>query len=73
MSKLLTSEELAEALSVHRNTVMNWFQAAMIPAAIHEGKTLRFDLADVRRALAKRATQKQRTKRAESVTTTPTY
>jgi excisionase family DNA binding protein len=53
--KLLTSDELAEALSVHRNTVMNWLASGAIPAAIREGKTLRFDLLAVKRSLAKRA------------------
>lgn len=53
--RLLTSDELAEALAVHRNTVMNWLSSGVIPAAIREGKTLRFDLAAVKRALAKRA------------------
>jgi excisionase family DNA binding protein len=53
--RLLTSDELAEALSVHRNTVMNWLRDGVIPAAIREGKTLRFDLPAVKRALAKRA------------------
>jgi len=53
--KLLTSDEVAEALSVHRNTVMNWLRDGVIPAAIREGKTLRFDLLAVKRSLAKRA------------------
>jgi predicted site-specific integrase-resolvase len=34
---------------------MNWLRDGVIPAAIREGKTLRFDLPAVKRALAKRA------------------
>jgi excisionase family DNA binding protein len=61
--RLLTSDELAEALSVHRNTVMNWLRDGVIPAAIREGKTLRFDLLAVKRSLAKRAAKASPAKR----------
>jgi excisionase family DNA binding protein len=53
--RLLTSEELAEALNVSLRTVKSWLAGGVIPAAIREGKTLRFDLPAVKRALAKRA------------------
>lgn len=53
--RLLTSDELAEHLGVHRNTVMNWQRDGVIPAAIREGRTLRFDFSAVKKALAKRA------------------
>jgi excisionase family DNA binding protein len=61
--RLMTSDELAEALSVHRNTVMNWLRDGVIPAAIREGKTLRFDLLAVKRSLAKRAAKASPAKR----------
>lgn len=53
--RLLTTDELAESLSVSPRTVKNWLAAGMIPAAIREGQILRFDLPVVKRALAKRA------------------
>jgi excisionase family DNA binding protein len=53
--KLLTSDELAEALQVCKRTVKTWLSDGVIPAAIREGQVLRFDLPAVKRALAKRA------------------
>jgi excisionase family DNA binding protein len=59
--RLLTSAELADALGLHRNTVKKWQAAGTIPVAIREGNTHRFDLADVRKALAKRAAKAAKT------------
>lgn len=56
--KLVTDIELAEVLSVSRNTVRNWLADGTITAAIHEPKVLRFDVDAVKRQLAKRATKK---------------
>jgi excisionase family DNA binding protein len=53
--KLLTAEELADALQVSKRTVKYWLADGVIPAAIREGQILRFDLPAVKRALAKRA------------------
>lgn len=53
--KLLTIEELAETLNVSVRSVKNWRADGTIPAAIHEGRVVRFDLPSVKRALAKRA------------------
>jgi predicted site-specific integrase-resolvase len=47
---------------------MNWLRDGVIPAAIREGKTLRFDLPQVKRALAKRAAKATPAK-CEMVTT----
>ena len=58
--KLLTADELAEVLQVSKRTVKTWLSEGGIPAAIHEGKVLRFDLPTVKKALAKRATKKTR-------------
>lgn len=58
--KLLTADELAESLQVSKRTVKTWLGEGVIPAAIHEGQVLRFDLPTVKKALAKRATKKTR-------------
>ena len=62
-SKLLTADELADALRVSRRTVMTWLADGIIPAAIREGQTLRFDEATVRKHLEKRAAKKTASKR----------
>lgn len=60
MTRLLTADELAEALSVSKRTVMGWLADGTIPAAIREKQTLRFSLPAVEKALAKRATKRTR-------------
>lgn len=54
-SPLLTSKELGPLLSVSWQTVTRWKLEGRIPAAIDEPGCLRFDLAEVRAALATRA------------------
>lgn len=56
-SPLLTSKELGPLLGVSWQTVTRWKLEGRIPAAIDEPGCLRFDLAEVRAALAARATQ----------------
>ncbi len=51
---LLTTRELAAHLSVQPRTVRRWARARAIPHLRPTPKTLRFDLADVRAALAAR-------------------
>jgi excisionase family DNA binding protein len=58
--KLITADELAEVLQVSKRTVKYWLADGVIPAAVHEGQVLRFDLPAVKKALAKRATKKIR-------------
>lgn len=53
---LLTSKEIAPILKVSWQTVTRWKIEGRIPAAIDEPGCLRFDLAEVRAALASRAT-----------------
>ena len=57
--KLLTTEELAEALNVSLRLVKKWLYDGAIPVAIREGKVIRFDLPAVKKVLAKRAAVKQ--------------
>jgi len=56
---LLDPKELAAALALKGKypdqTVARWYREGRIPAAIKEGNILRFDLAEVRAALARRA------------------
>lgn len=57
-SPLLTAPELATALSLKGEgwqTIHRWKRAGKIPAAIDEPNCCRFDLAEVRAALAARA------------------
>ena len=55
MKTLMTDIELAEALTVSRNTVRNWKDRGVITAAINEPGVLRFNLETVTKQLAKRA------------------
>lgn len=55
MSDLLTTQQLAAALNVGAQTVRDWHKAGVIPAEIAEGHVFRFNLENVREALAKRA------------------
>lgn len=55
MSDFLTIDELAEAVKVSSKTIQRWADDGKIPYAVHEAKTVRFDLLAVKRALAKRA------------------
>jgi predicted site-specific integrase-resolvase len=61
---LVTARELAEMLSgskpIASTTIMAWFHAGVIPAAIAENQVYRFDPIAVRAALAERAARKQR-------------
>lgn len=60
-STLLTAEQLAIALGNSNkaagDVMLRWMREGRIPAAIREGKFVRFDLAAVKAALAKRATK----------------
>ena len=55
---LLDAEQVGELLSCTAETVRRWHRQGIIPSAIHEGKTVRFDLYDVRAALRRRAKER---------------
>lgn len=69
MNTLMTDIELAEALTVSRNTIRNWHQSGTITAAIHEPGVLRFDLDAVKKSLSKRAAKKSPVIRPSSTST----
>lgn len=54
---LMTSKELAPLLGVSWQVLNRWKREGRIPAAIDEPSCLRFDLAEVRKALAARAAE----------------
>ena len=53
--ELLTAEEVAERIGCKRRTILKWMSEGIIPAAIHRGKFIRFNMPDVRAALRKDA------------------
>lgn len=56
MDNLLTAAELAPLLGLpSENVVHRWKREGRIPAAVDEGRIVRFDLAECRAALARRA------------------
>ncbi|MDA0766172.1 MAG: helix-turn-helix domain-containing protein [Verrucomicrobia bacterium] len=50
---LLKSQDVAEFFNVSSRTVLVWYYKGLIPARIHVGKVIRFDLDDVFEALEK--------------------
>lgn len=54
---LMTSKEIAPLLGVSWQIVGRWKREGRIPAAIDEPGCLRFDLVEVRKALAARAAE----------------
>lgn len=56
-SILLTAEEIAAQLGCTRRSILKWREDGIIPAAIHRGKFIRFDLVQVREALRQDATR----------------
>jgi predicted site-specific integrase-resolvase len=55
--RLITAAELAEHLGIAAKVVTKWKRDGRIPAAIDEPNCIRFDLAEVRKALAQRAAE----------------
>ena len=51
--RLLSADEVAETLGISGRCVLNWFYDKIIPAAVHQGKVIRFDLDKVMAALGK--------------------
>jgi excisionase family DNA binding protein len=60
MSELLTADELAQRLRLRPGTVRRWALAGKIPAIRISAKVVRFDPADVERALRKAAERRGR-------------
>jgi excisionase family DNA binding protein len=61
-SGLHTAAEIAQLISVDTKTIHNWADAGMIPVALRTGKTIRFDLELVKKALAENTAEAQRAK-----------
>jgi excisionase family DNA binding protein len=59
---LYTAAEIAEMLSVEPRTIHCWAEAGKIPVALRASRTVRFDLDDVKAALAKETAEAQRIK-----------
>lgn len=49
----LTAVEVARLQNVGRTTVLHWYRKGIVPASFHVGNVIRFDLAQVREALAR--------------------
>ena len=58
MITLLTADEIAAIYQVTGRQVRIWAADGKIPAAVSEGRILRFDADEVAKALAKRAKRK---------------
>lgn len=50
-SPLLSADQVGEKLNISGRCVLNWYYGKIIPAAIHQGKVIRFREADVMAAL----------------------
>ena len=48
---LLSADQMAERLGISGRCVLNWFYDKIIPAAVHQGRVIRFREADVMAAL----------------------
>ncbi len=55
-----SAKETARALGMHPSQISRLYSTGVIESEIHEGRMIRFDVAKVRKALAKRAREKQR-------------
>lgn len=51
MKQLLKPQDLATILNVSSRTILNWYYDGIIPARIHVGKVIRFELDTVMAAL----------------------
>lgn len=51
MQQLLKAEDLAAIINVSSRTILNWYYEGIIPARIHIGKVIRFELEPVMDAL----------------------
>lgn len=51
MQQLLKPQDLATILNISSRTILNWYHDGIIPARIHVGKTIRFELEPVMVAL----------------------
>ena len=60
MGEIVKTKELARRLDVKPATVRRWAQAGLIPVMRVSAKVIRFDVAEVMRALRERATKTQR-------------
>ncbi len=59
---LYTAAEIAGLLAVEPRTIHYWAEDGRIPVALRTGRTVRFDLDDVKDALAKETAEAQRIK-----------
>jgi excisionase family DNA binding protein len=59
MNGLVTAEQLAGELSLKPGTIKRWTQEGIIPCLRLSGKVVRYDLAEVEKALKKRAKENE--------------
>jgi predicted DNA-binding transcriptional regulator AlpA len=59
MQQLLKAQDLAAIINVSTPTIMNWYYGDIIPARIHVGRVIRFELEPVLAALDKIKEAKQ--------------
>ena len=51
MQQLLKAQDLATIINVSSRTILNWYYGGIIPARLHVGKVIRFELDPVMAAL----------------------
>lgn len=66
---LLNASEAANAIGLGLKAFLRLYRAGAFPAAVHEGRLMRFEIQAVRDSLAKRA-RKHRDQRPQPHTTT---
>ena len=69
MNTLLSADEIGAIYQVTGRQVRIWAADGKIPAAVHEGKIIRFDADEVAKALAKRAKRKPKPNTAGMIPT----
>lgn len=51
MQQLLKAEDVAAIINVSSRTILNWYHQGVIPARVHVGSVIRFELEPVMAAL----------------------
>ena len=66
LNEVITAAELAADYRTTKPTVLSWHHRGWIPAAVCIGRVIRFNRADVAKALAARANDPTRTQHARA-------